>query len=256
MSSEWCRAAQCSRGDGTTGRRPWERRTSLIARKSGYQGVLAAWAVAVPRPAARMRVARTTTRRRFMPFLIGRPRGGISQRSVKPPGPAGPGRVDSAVADRDPGAERRELPHHLGVAVGDPDASVRGGDAGDVRVLVEREPAGEVVGVGEPDLEERRPRHDLFAVDVEDPVGREVARSGRGDVDGSLDVAELADQEQHLLGLVHLHVLLLVAPGDGDLGVLERLVGGRAGDAVAGQADPALEGHDRLEGTVAVVTGR
>src|SRR5689334_22932287 len=139
MSLEWCRAAQCSRGDATTGRSPWARRTVLIARKSGAQGGLAALAVAVPRHAVRRRVAARTIRRRRIPFLIGAPRGGISQRSVKP---ARARRLPDAY----PRPEGRELPHHLRVAVGDPDAPMRGRDAGDVRVLVEREAAREVVG--------------------------------------------------------------------------------------------------------------
>src|SRR6185437_5921166 len=83
MSFEWCRAAQCRRGEGTTGRRPWERRTLLIAWKSGYHGVVAARAVAAPRPAARARVARTTIRRRLMPSVIGGPGGGMRKGSVK-----------------------------------------------------------------------------------------------------------------------------------------------------------------------------
>ena len=153
MSLEWCRAAQCSRGDGTTGRRPCARRTLLIAWNTGYQCPVAARALAVPRPVASRAPTTRTISRRLIASVIGRRSRRISQRSVKPAragrGPGGRSgrrapalgaareaqrcaRLDTGLEFADANGDRRgaRLDHHLVRGQGEDQRASRGRRSG------------------------------------------------------------------------------------------------------------------------------
>src|SRR6478672_6512217 len=89
-------------------------------------------------------------------------------------------------------------------------------------------------------------------------VGGDVAGPGSGDVDGAKHLAQPAHDDHDLPGLVDLDVAEMAGarPWARRDRVPEPLLGERAGNAVTGEPDPALERHHRLRGAVVVTAGR